>query len=82
MIAPTGSRKSTLMRTAAVRYVTEHPDESVVILVPRHRLGDEQVKALREEHPDGTFRAAVWRGRHRDDPEAPDPTRPGKFKPM
>jgi hypothetical protein len=82
LIAPTGSRKSTLMRAAAVRYVTEHPEQSVVILVPRHRLGDEQVKALLKEHPDAAFTAAVWRGRHRDDPSQVDPKHPGKFMPM
>ena len=27
LIAPTGSRKSTTMRAAAVRYVTEHPEQ-------------------------------------------------------
>ena len=59
VIAPTGSRKSTLMRTAAVRYVTQHPDESVVILVPRHRLGDEQVAALLKQHPKAVFQASV-----------------------
>ena len=40
------------MRAAAVRDVTKHPDETVVILVPRHNLGDEQVRALHKEHPD------------------------------
>ena len=58
------------MRAAAVRYVTEHPEKTVVILMPRHKLGDEQIKMLQKEHPDGNFTAAVWRGRHRDDPEA------------
>lgn len=82
LVAPTGSRKSTAMRAAAVAYVTAHRDQSVVILVPRHRLGDEQVKALVEQHSGAAFTAAVWRGRHRDDPETPDAERPGKFKPM
>jgi hypothetical protein len=82
LIAPPGSRKSTAMRAAAVAYVTEHPGQSVVILVPRQKLGDEQVKALLKEHPNGAFTAALWRGRHRDDPEAPDPKHPGKFLPM
>jgi hypothetical protein len=82
LIAPTGSRKSTLMRAAAVQYVKDHPGESVVILVPRHRLVDEQVAAFLAEHPGGGFTAAVWRGRHRNDPEAPDPDKPGKFLPM
>ena len=59
------------MRAAAVRYVTEHPDKTVVILVPRHKLGDEQIELLRQEHPDGNYSAAVWRGRHADDPEHP-----------
>ena len=82
LVAPTGSRKSTLMRAAAVRYVQEHPDKSVVFLVDRHKLGNEQIKDLRREHPDVEFRAAVWRGRHAPDPSAPDPLRPGKFLPM
>ena len=67
--APTGSRKSTLMRAAAVRFVAEHPDKSVVIAMPRHRLGDEQIELLQKEHPDGNYRAAVWRGRQAWDPE-------------
>ena len=82
LIAPTGSRKSTEMRRRAVDYVIEHPEETVVILVPRAKLGDEQVKKLREEHPDKPFAAAVWRGRHRDDPRTPDPKNPGKFLKM
>ena len=44
LVAPTGSRKSTLMRAAAVRYVTEQPNKTVVILMPRHKLGDEQIE--------------------------------------
>ena len=36
----------------------------MVILVPRHKLGDEQIGLLHEEHPNGEFSAAVWRGRH------------------
>ena len=80
--APTGSTKSTLMRTAAVRYVLEHPEQSVVFLIDRHKLGSEQIKALRDEHPNANFSAAIWRGRHADDPEAPDPKRPDKFLKM
>ena len=72
LVAPTGSRKSTLMREIAVRYVQEHPDESVVLLVDRHKLGDEQVRYLHREHPNADFSAAVWRGRHADDPESLD----------
>jgi hypothetical protein len=75
LIAPTGSRKSTEMRKTAVKLVTEQlgqsSDQSVVILVPRHKLGDEQIKALHLEHPDTPFIAKVWRGRHADDPEIP-----------
>jgi hypothetical protein len=67
LVAPTGSRKSTLMRDAAVQYVAEHPEESVVILMPRHKLGDEQIELLQQKHS-GTD-AAVWRGRHAWDPE-------------
>jgi hypothetical protein len=68
LVAPTGSRKSTLMRAAAVRYVTEQPNKTVVILMPRHKLGDEQIEHLLKEHPDGNYSAAVWRGRHAWDP--------------
>ena len=71
LIAPPGSRKSTLVRAAAVAYVRAHPGESVVILVPRHDLGDEQVKALYREHPEGDFIAAVRRSRLQDDPDRP-----------
>ena len=67
--APTGSRKSTWMRAAAVAFAAEHPDKSVVILMPRHKLGDEQINLLMKEHQDGDFSAAVWRGRQAWDPE-------------
>jgi hypothetical protein len=69
LVAPTGSRKSTLMREAAVRYVMHYPDRSVAFLMPRHKLGEEQIEMLRREHPLAKFSAAVWRGRHADDPE-------------
>jgi hypothetical protein len=72
LIAPTGSRKSTLMRAAAVRFVEEHPRRSVVICVPLHKLGDEQIRDLRREHPNGKFTAAVWRGRGAPDPADPE----------
>jgi hypothetical protein len=72
LAAPTGTFKSTVMRRAAVRYVAEHPDESVVIFVPRHKLGDEQIKKLREEHPEENFSAAIWRGRNAPDPGGRD----------
>ena len=51
LIAPPGSGKSTQIRAEAVAYVRAHPDETVVILVPRAQLGDEQVEALYREHP-------------------------------
>ena len=57
LVAPTGSRKSTLMRAAAVRFVIEHPEQSVVICMPRHKLGDEQIALLRREHPEANFSA-------------------------
>jgi hypothetical protein len=72
LVAPTGSRKSTLMRAAAVRFVSEHPEQSVVICMPRHKLGDEQIALLRREHPDANFSAAVWRGRDAWDPDIGD----------
>jgi hypothetical protein len=64
LAAPTGSRKSTEMRAAAVRYVTENPKKTVVILMPRHKLGDEQIELLQREHPEENYSAAIWRGRH------------------
>jgi hypothetical protein len=70
LIAPTGARKSTLMREAAVRFVQEHLDQSVVIFMPRHRLGDEQIELLHKEHPNADFLAAIWRGRQALDPDA------------
>jgi hypothetical protein len=82
VVAPTGSRKSTLLRAAAVLYIKEKPKKTVVILVPRHKLGDEQIDLLRKEHPAGNYTAAVWRGRHADNPNDPDPEHPGKFLPM
>jgi hypothetical protein len=82
LIAPPGTRKSTLIRAAAVAHVREHPDETVVILVPRHRLVEEQIKALLAEHPGKGFTAAVWRGRHREDPEFIGPLLDGEAKLM
>ena len=72
LVAPTGTFKSTLMRRAAVRFVTEHPDQSVVIFVPRHNLGNEQIRKLHEEHPTANFSAAIWRGRQALDPDGRD----------
>jgi len=74
--APVGARKSTLMQAAAVQYVTEHPGKTVVILVPRHELSSEQIDALYREHPEDNYSAAIWRGRHAEDPDAPDPDHP------
>jgi hypothetical protein len=72
IVEPPGSHKSTLMRAYAVRYVDNHPDKNVVILVPRHRLGEEQLAALRKEHPAYRGGAAVWRGRHALNPNVLD----------
>jgi hypothetical protein len=82
LVAPPGGRKSTLMRAAVVRFVTEHLGKTVVILVPYHKLGTEQIDWLKEEHPDGNFTAAIWRGRHADNPDDPDPEHIDKFFPM
>jgi hypothetical protein len=82
LVAPPGSWKSTTMRAEAVAYVLAHPGETVVFLVPRHRLGDEQIKALYAEHPDTDIVAAVWRGRHQPDPEFIGPQLPGQEKQM
>jgi hypothetical protein len=82
VIAPTGSWKSTEMRRAAVEFIQANPGKSVVMLVPRHDLGAEQIKAFEKEHPNAGLSIAIWRGRHRDDPETPDPDKPGAFKAM
>ena len=82
LIAPTGTYKSTEVRKAAVEYLRANPGKSVVILIPRHDLANEFLRKLHEEHPDLEFNAAIWRGRHRDDPESPDPKHPGKYLPM
>jgi hypothetical protein len=78
--APTGTFKSTNARDAAVAFVMEHPDKTAVIAVPLHKLGDEQLDELRRKYPN--VQAAVWRGRHADDPETDDPEHPGKKKKM
>ncbi|MBR1070232.1 hypothetical protein ABIF66_008852 [Bradyrhizobium japonicum] len=78
LIAPTGSRKSTLMRSTAVKLAAEiGPDQSIVILVSRHQLGSEQIEALHREHPDAHFTAAIWRGRHAVDDDFIGPQKPG-----
>jgi hypothetical protein len=78
--APTGSRKSTEMRKQAVAIANE--GAGAVMLVPRHSLGNEQIGRLTREHPDYDGGAAVWRGMHAADPDAPDPKHPDKFLPM
>ena len=82
LVAPPGSHKSTSVRANAVQRVQEHPGESVVILMPRHKLGDEQILDLRREHPNANFSVAVWRGRQAFDPEEPHPQREGVFRQM
>jgi hypothetical protein len=72
LVAPTGVGKSTRMRAAALQHVSENPSTTVVILLPRHRLGDEQIELLGKEHPDADYRAAVWRGRHAWNPDIGD----------
>ncbi|MGY3420280.1 hypothetical protein ACVWZW_000755 [Bradyrhizobium sp. F1.13.4] len=83
LVAPTGSRKSTLINATAVRLAAElGEDESIVILVARHKLGDELVEAMHEEHPDRDFTVAIWRGRHRVDTGFIGPQKPGQEKLM
>jgi hypothetical protein len=82
VVEPAGSGKSTEARATAVYLVTEHPGKSVVFSTPRHKLNDEQLKMLRKEHRDAKFNAAIWRGRHADNPDDPDPDHPGKLRPM
>jgi hypothetical protein len=72
LVAPTAA-KSTLMRAAAVQYAASIPKRGGdPDAAPQAR--DEQIEMLRKEHTD--FNAAVWRGRHADDPDSPDPKRP------
>jgi putative DNA primase/helicase len=66
--APVGSGKSTEARRAAVRW-TEQEHSNVVILVSRHKLGDEQADELRCDYPGVSV--AIWRGRRADDPLIP-----------
>ena len=51
LVAPPGSRKSTEIRKAAVKFVGENPGKPVMLLLPRHHLVDEQIAALHAEHP-------------------------------
>lgn len=67
--APPGGRKSTEIRRLAVEFTMAHPDENVLILIDRHKLGDEQIEDLRREHPNAPP-AATWRGRLAEDPDA------------
>ena len=76
--APTGARKSTRMRAAAVAFVTAHPGKTAIIALPRHKLGEEQIAMLMREHPNANIKAAVWRGRFADDPRADDLDDPDK----
>ncbi len=41
----------------------------MVIAVPRHKLGQEQIEALRDEHRGTGLRFAIWRGREAEDPQ-------------
>jgi hypothetical protein len=72
IVEPPGVGKSTEIRARAVQLVTERPGETVAILVPRHRLGDEQIAMLHAEHPNANVSAAVWRGRHAWNPAVGD----------
>jgi putative DNA primase/helicase len=68
--SPTGSGKSQAARDKAVKALRKSPKQAVVIAVPRHALGKEQVDQLKDEHPNAKHvTAAIWRGRFADDPE-------------
>lgn len=74
-----GIGKSASARDEAASYLAglrrKGDTRNVAILVPTHKLGDEQARAF-EELPEAKaagLRAAVWRGRN-----APDPSAPGK----
>ena len=65
-----------------MKFVSGNPGKTAMLLLPRHHLVDEQIAALHAEHPDKPFRAAIWRGMHREDPEFIGPQRPGEEKLM
>jgi hypothetical protein len=68
---PTGSGKSTKIRQRAVEVAARlAAGEVVVVGVPRHHLGEEQLAALRDKFPDSKP-AAIWRGRGAADPDHP-----------
>jgi hypothetical protein len=64
---------TTLLSEFSTASFLENSESNVVIAVPRHDLGEEQVRAFQREH--GTkYTARVWRGRG-----ALDPLLPGKL---
>jgi hypothetical protein len=62
----TGSGKSHAARKLAAMLLASIAEGAIVIAVPRHALGEEQVRMFMEEHPG--IKAAIWRGRDADDP--------------
>ncbi len=75
-----GAGKSTIARQRAAEMLAamrERDDmRTIVLAVPTHRLGDDQAAAF-EALPAAQaaeLTAAVWRGRERDDPDAPGET--------
>lgn len=75
-----GIGKSDRARREAARYLAElrtrGDQRTIAIAVPTHKLADEQARAF-EALPEAKaagLRAAIWRGREADDPDAPGET--------
>jgi hypothetical protein len=62
-------RQVTQLWQRAVEVAATAADGEVVVIgVPRHGLGEEQIAALGREHPRSGRRLAIWRGREAEDP--------------
>jgi hypothetical protein len=64
---PTGTGKSTQVRAAALHLAT-NGFGNVVIALPRHELGEEQLRAFGDEFPGQDVQSAIWRGYAAADP--------------
>jgi hypothetical protein len=67
---PTGTGKSRASRAAAL-HLASNGFGNIVIALPRHELGEEQLQAFADEFPGQNIQAAIWRGYGADDPLVP-----------
>jgi hypothetical protein len=71
----TGGGKSTNVRDAAVNLLQnrppDHDNQTVVIALPTHKLGVEQIRMFEREHQDSNIKQATIRGRFAVDPDNP-----------